>query len=71
MTLTRPCIYCLDRDCQERNECHLIMKGCMQSHNYGENTGKGFTGRKISDCRECMARMACDKVSWVALGGNP
>jgi hypothetical protein len=47
------------------------MKTCMQSHVYGENTGKGYTGEKISVCRECMAKFYCDRENWIILGGKP
>jgi hypothetical protein len=48
-----------------------IMKLCMQTNRYGENTGRGFTGAPISKCRECTARKYCDKETWMRLGGAP
>jgi len=47
------------------------MKACMQSHNYGENTGRGYTGTPISVCRVCSAKFYCDRLNWIALGGKP
>lgn len=47
------------------------MVACMQSNVYGENTGKGYTGVKISVCRECEAKYFCDRENWIALGGRP
>jgi hypothetical protein len=47
-----------------------IMKACMETNQYGENTGKGFTGVPISKCRACDARKECDRETWEALGGK-
>ena len=64
------CGCCLNTPCQNKPKCHQKMKSCMVSHVYGENTGKGYTGKPISECRVCDARMTCDKETWVRLGGK-
>lgn len=57
------CRGCLRKFCEERANCHEKMKSCMQSETYEKC--------KIDICRACSVRMACDRETWIALGGVP
>jgi hypothetical protein len=47
-----------------------IMKKCMESNTYGENSGSGYTGVPISKCRKCDAKKECSMENWIRAGGR-
>lgn len=55
------CRGCLDKQCDLRPNCHNGMRNCMTTETY--------IGCSIKKCRACDVRMACDKETWIRLGG--